>query len=126
MKLLSQNSASERRRFPRYPVHEEIAVRCAVNAPALSGSLDDLSYEGCLITLLDPVTAGLNDALELNLQTDTLSYRMMGFIRHLSPDRRAAGLQFLPPVGPDATRLKAFLSKLNETPAPSYDRSLDS
>ena len=126
MKLLPQKPASERRRFPRYPVQEELAVRCEVNGPALSGSLNDLSYEGCLITLLDPLTAGLNDALELNLQTDTLSYRMMGFIRHVSPDGRSAGLQFVPPVGPDATRLKAFLSKLNDTPPLSFNRGLDS
>jgi hypothetical protein len=108
-------TASDRRRFPRYENHGEITIRRVLSGPNLTGTLRDLSLQGCLIGLDQPVQLNPSDVIELKLRTNPLAFRVMGFVRHASQDGRIAGLEFHRVGEKDAIELASFIANLQGT-----------
>ena len=122
--MLAQTT-SERRKCLRYLATHDIRVRCLASGPILGGSLVDLSYDGCLIDMADALTAGIDEAIELRLRASDLNYRIMGFVRHLSPNRLVAGLEFIPPPGAEAAQFRLLVAGLDHTRALEPGRTAD-
>ena len=102
----------ERRKHPRYQHQAEITLRQAVTGPHLTGTLRDISLEGCLIQVDAPIKLRLSDVIELKVRSSPSAVRLMGFVRHTSEDGCIAGLEFFRIGERDSQNLNNFLSTL--------------
>jgi len=101
-----------RRKAKRYGQGGAVTLRRAVSAPALNGSLFDLSSGGCLVwadrsTRFDPA-----ELIEIKLQSDSLIFRVMGSVRHISEKGRLLGIEFQRLGAKDTRDLELFITQL--------------
>jgi hypothetical protein len=121
--FMDENGDPRRRRHPRFGKRGTATLRRAVSEPACTGSLFDLSLGGCLIWLDAPLPFNPADLLEIKLETESLSLRLMGSMRYTEEDGRLLGMEFQPLLTRECADLEAFLVTL-EAAAANQDEPL--
>jgi len=101
-----------RRMARRYGKNGSITLRRVVSAPVITGSLFDLSLGGCLIWLDWEATFDPSEMIEVRLQTDDVTLRVMGSVRHTAEENRLIGVEFVHLPAQDARDLEQFIAKL--------------
>jgi len=101
-----------RRTAKRYGKSGSVALRRVVSAPLLTGSLFDLSTGGCLIWLDCECAFEAAELIEVKLQTDDVTFRVMGSVRHSGEDDRLIGVEFLDLPVKEKQELDRFVARL--------------
>jgi c-di-GMP-binding flagellar brake protein YcgR len=101
-----------RRRHQRYGQSGSITIRRAISGPSLSGFLFDISVGGCLVWMSRSVFFNPADVIELRLQADTLSFRVMGYVRNTGEGGRQLGIEFHRLSPQDERNLEDFIARL--------------
>ena len=101
-----------RRKNKRYGIGGVVTVRFALSGPALCGSLFDISVGGCLVWMESEVLFTSTDIVEVSLQCDSLSFRVLGSVRHKGDDTRILGIQFHRLNPKDTADLSDFIDRL--------------
>lgn len=83
-----------RRKTKRYGKSGAVTLRRAISAPLITGSLFDLSMGGCLIWVDQCCQIDASELIEVKLQSEKLTFRVMGSVRHTSEAGRLLGIQF--------------------------------
>jgi c-di-GMP-binding flagellar brake protein YcgR len=92
---MQEQALIRRRSAKRYGKNGSVTLRRDVNSLVITGSLFDLSTGGCLVWLDWPVIFTPTEFVEVKLQTDDVTFRLMGTIRHTSEEDRLIGVEFL-------------------------------
>jgi c-di-GMP-binding flagellar brake protein YcgR len=106
-----------RRTSRRYGKNGTVAIRRVVTEPHITGSLFDLSVGGALIWLDDKLDITPPEYVEVKLQTDNASFRLMGTIRHISEANRLIGVEFLKLPVKESEELARFIAALEAAAA---------
>ncbi len=64
--------------------------------PPEEGLLRDLSISGCLVQLGHPIDVLVGSEIEVNLQSNYLAFRAVGWVRHLTERGKVVGILFGP------------------------------
>ncbi len=96
----------ERRRSPRYPF--EGVLRIEWGSLLLEGIVRDISAEGMLVEIADPLWLGASFAAELGLDTPL---RVDCVVRRVEPGQ-GMGVALVVPEEADRVRLEALLAAL--------------
>ena len=101
-----------RRKYRRYGQSGVITVRLALSGPTLCGSLFDISIGGCLVWMESEVPFTSTDIVEVRLQCDSLSFRVLGSVRHQGDHARILGIEFHRLNPKITTDLSDFIDRL--------------
>jgi c-di-GMP-binding flagellar brake protein YcgR len=88
------SESKNRRRSDRFERNAEISIRHEKSGPVLPGSLVDLSTGGCSLRLDQPETFTGADVIEVRLDANLQSFRMLGWVRHIGDQGRLLGVEF--------------------------------
>jgi c-di-GMP-binding flagellar brake protein YcgR len=84
----------DRRRNERFEPNTEVSIRHELSGPVLPGSLIDLSAGGCKLRLEEPEQFAGAEVIEVRLEANAQSFRMLGWIRHIGDQGRLLGVEF--------------------------------
>jgi hypothetical protein len=69
-------------------------VRCSNSGSNILCTLIDLIASGCLVSMPEPSQVTPNQMIEVRLDLTHLSFRAMGFVRHMNRPDNAVGIEF--------------------------------
>jgi hypothetical protein len=85
----------ENRRGKRYRYSAEATLRQLESGLTLPGVLLDLSNRGCLVRLFDSADIEIGTFLDLSVNSNAVSFRALGEVRHCSLEPCLIGISFM-------------------------------
>ena len=86
-----------------------LMVRCGRSGPLLPGSLMDIRMGGCRLWMEEPLHVSASQVIEVRLDLNSVAFRVLGFVRHVSPADHCLGVQFHQLSEKDSFDLKWFI-----------------
>ncbi len=111
----AEEVVSEVRNNKRY-LYSARAFLTAPSLPPEKGVLRDLSLGGCLVQLGHPIDVLVGSEIEVNLQSNYLAFRAVGWVRHITECGKGVGVLFGPLNARGLRDLRNLLHDLESSP----------